>query len=63
MTFAVLPEADFDALMLNKALGKLNTNEGLIISILAPQSNARILAAKARHDQKVTPYKLSLIHI
>lgn len=48
----LLPEADFDALMLKKAMDGLGTNEGLIISILAPKSNARILAAKARHDQK-----------
>lgn len=38
--------------MLKKAMDGLGTNEGLIISILAPKSNARILAAKARHDQK-----------
>lgn len=52
LTYVLLPEADFDALMLKKAMDGLGTNEGLIISILAPASNARILAAKARHDQK-----------
>lgn len=49
----MLPEPDFDALMLKKAMDGLGTNEKLIINILAPQSNARILAAKARHDEKV----------
>ncbi|CAN0592468.1 unnamed protein product, partial [Laminaria digitata] len=53
LTFTLLPEDDFDALMLKKAMDGVGTNEGLIIDILAPQSNARILAAKARHDQKV----------
>lgn len=52
LTYALLPEADFDALMLKKAMDGLGTNEALIILILAPASNARILACKARHDQK-----------
>lgn len=52
LTYTQLPEADFDALMLKKAMDGLGTNEGLIISILAPKSNARILSAKTRHDQK-----------
>lgn len=52
LTYTMLPEADFDALMLKKAMDGFGTNESLIINILAPQSNARILAAKARHDQK-----------
>ncbi|CAM9646341.1 unnamed protein product, partial [Ectocarpus sp. 4 AP-2014] len=52
LSYVLLPEADFDALMLKKAMDGLGTNEGLIISTLAPLSNARILAAKARHDQK-----------
>ncbi len=52
LTYALLPEADFDALMLKKAMDGIGTNEALIIFILAPQSNARVLACKARHDQK-----------
>ena len=56
MTYTLLPEPDFDALMLKKAMDGLGTNESLIINILAPQSNARIVAAKARHDQKVTTF-------
>eukprot|EP00752_Nemacystus_decipiens_P001889 g1819.t1 len=52
LVYTTLPEADFDALMLKKAMDGLGTNEELIISILAPASNARLLAAKARHDQK-----------
>eukprot|EP00904_Undaria_pinnatifida_P009673 jgi/Undpi1/5836/HiC_scaffold_2.g01110.m1 len=52
LTYTMLPEPDFDALMLKKAMDGLGTNEKLIINILAPQSNARILAAKARHDEK-----------
>ncbi|CAN0271805.1 unnamed protein product, partial [Hapterophycus canaliculatus] len=35
LTYALLPEADFDALMLKKAMDGLGTNETLIISILA----------------------------
>lgn len=38
--------------MLKKSMDGVGTNEDLIISTLAPLSNARILAAKARHDQK-----------
>lgn len=45
---------DFDALMLKKAMDGVGTNESLIISILAPLSNGRISAARARHDEKVT---------
>ncbi|CAM9405997.1 unnamed protein product, partial [Laminaria digitata] len=52
LVYAVLPEADVAAIVLDKAMGMLSTNKGLIISTLAPQSNARILAAKAQYDQK-----------
>ena len=53
LLYTLLPEADFDALMLKKSMDGLGTNEELIIRTLVPLNNERILAAKERHDEKV----------
>ncbi|CAM9371518.1 unnamed protein product [Ascophyllum nodosum] len=52
LVYVVLPPADVDALLLKQAMDGLGTNESAIIDLLAPASNARILAAKKRHDEK-----------
>ena len=53
LLYTLLPYADFDALMLKKSMDGLGTKEDLIIATIAPLNNARIRAAKKRHDEKV----------
>ncbi|CAN0373059.1 unnamed protein product [Ascophyllum nodosum] len=52
LLYTLLPYADFDALMLKKSMDGLGTKEDLIIATIAPLNNARIRAAKKRHDEK-----------
>ncbi|CAM9731598.1 unnamed protein product, partial [Choristocarpus tenellus] len=52
LRYTLMPEADFDATMLKKAMDGIGTNETLIILVLAPLTNERMLAARERHNAK-----------
>ncbi|CAM9845530.1 unnamed protein product [Ascophyllum nodosum] len=55
LLYTLLPYADFDALMLKTSMDGFGTKEDLIIATIAPLDNARIRAAKERHDEKYSP--------
>eukprot|EP00611_Tribonema_gayanum_P002000 TRINITY_DN11493_c0_g2_i1.p1 TRINITY_DN11493_c0_g2~~TRINITY_DN11493_c0_g2_i1.p1 ORF type:complete len:769 (-),score=266.08 TRINITY_DN11493_c0_g2_i1:3-2102(-) len=48
----VLPYDEFDAAIIKKACDGLGTNEQVLIECLAPRSNGRIRALKAKYDAK-----------
>lgn len=58
----MMSEADFDALTLKKSMDGIGTKEKLMIFVIAPQNNARVLAARARYDEKVVLTCLQLLY-
>ncbi|CAM9228095.1 unnamed protein product, partial [Phaeothamnion confervicola] len=52
LCYAVMPEDDFDALMLKEACDGLGTDEMLILESLACRSGPRIAAGRAKHDMR-----------
>lgn len=53
LTYTMMSEADFDAHTLKKSMDGIGTKEKLMIFVVAPQGNERVLAARARYDEKV----------
>ena len=62
LLYTLLPYADFDALMLKTSMDGFGTKEDLIIATIAPLDNARIRAAKERHDEKVRTCLLQYLY-
>ncbi|CAM9383090.1 unnamed protein product [Chrysoparadoxa australica] len=52
MEYALMTEEAFDTRMLREAMVGLGTDESLLIEILAPKTNARIAAARAKYEGK-----------
>lgn len=52
MVYVLMPEDTFDAVMVRKACQGIGTNERMLIDVLVPLSNQRILAARERYEMK-----------